>query len=166
MGGVGPGRRSATQQINQAFAVLLSSTFQRFCRDLHSETADYLTAPISPQQLRNILRSQLVENRKLDMGNSNPGNIGSDFGRFGISFWASVLAQDPRNTARRTRLENLNKWRNAIAHQDFDPAALGGRSELGLSEVRRWRKACEALAEQFDRAIAAHLATIIGAKPW
>jgi hypothetical protein len=166
VGGVGPGRRSATQQINQAFAVLLSSQFQRFCRDLHSEAADYLTVSINPQQLRYVLRSQLVENRKLDTGNPNPGNLGSDFGRLGISFWASVLAQDPRNSARRARLENLNRWRNAIAHQDFDPVTLGGRTELRISEVRRWRKACEALAEQFDTAIATYLATISGIRAW
>jgi hypothetical protein len=39
VGGVGPGRRYATQQINQAYATLLSSQFQGFCRDLHSGTA-------------------------------------------------------------------------------------------------------------------------------
>src|SRR5579884_2178893 len=37
VGGTGPGRRYATQQINQAYAVLLSSQFQAFCRDLHTE---------------------------------------------------------------------------------------------------------------------------------
>jgi hypothetical protein len=166
VGGVGPGRRSATQQINQAFAVLLSSQFQRFCRDLHSEAADHLTASVFPTLLRNILRAQLVENRKLDTGNPNPGNLGSDFGRLGIQFWATVIAQDPRNAARRARLEKLNRWRNAIAHQDFDPSVLGGRTQLALREVRNWRTACEALAEQFDRAIAVYIATIIGTRPW
>lgn len=38
VGGTGRGRRYATQQINQAYVVLLSSRFQAFCRDLHSET--------------------------------------------------------------------------------------------------------------------------------
>ncbi len=37
VGGTTRGRRYGTQQINQAYAVLLSSQFQGFCRDLHSE---------------------------------------------------------------------------------------------------------------------------------
>src|SRR5260370_13092781 len=39
--GSGPGARAPAQQINQAYAVLLSAQFQGFCRHLHSERADY-----------------------------------------------------------------------------------------------------------------------------
>jgi hypothetical protein len=42
MGGVGPGRRYATQLINQAYAMVLSTQFQGFCRDLHSEAVDHV----------------------------------------------------------------------------------------------------------------------------
>lgn len=42
VGGQGPGRRYATQEINHAYAVLLSSQFQRFCRDLHTEAAAHV----------------------------------------------------------------------------------------------------------------------------
>jgi hypothetical protein len=35
VGGTGRGRRYATQQINQAYAVMLASQFQGYCRDLH-----------------------------------------------------------------------------------------------------------------------------------
>ena len=48
VGGAGPGRRYATQQINQAYVVMVSSQFQRFCRDLHSEAVDHLTADPGP----------------------------------------------------------------------------------------------------------------------
>ena len=40
VGGSARGRRYATQQINHAYATLLSSQFQGFCRDLHSECVD------------------------------------------------------------------------------------------------------------------------------
>src|SRR5580704_12662662 len=46
VGGTGPGRRFLTQQINQAYAVLLSSQLQGFCRDLHMESADHLVATV------------------------------------------------------------------------------------------------------------------------
>src|SRR6202521_1860560 len=76
VGGTGPGRRYATQQINQAYAVLLSSQFQAFCRNLHTECVNYLVAPVPSLDLRDMYRSGLVLNRKLDRGNPNPGNIG------------------------------------------------------------------------------------------
>ena len=166
VGGTGRGRRYATQQINQAYAVLLSSQFQRFCRDLHSEAVDHVSRPIAAQRLRDMFRSQLMENRKLDRGNPNPANIGSDFGRLDMDFWPSILAADFRNVERRSSLESLNRWRNAISHQDFNPDELGGRSQLRLSEVRRWRVVCDGLAEQFDSVVAQHVDTIRGARPW
>jgi hypothetical protein len=86
VGGTGPGRRYATQQINQAYAVLLASQFQGFCRDL--------------------------------------------------------------------------------AHQDFDPAKLGGSVQLQLAQVRRWRVACNAMAQSFDEGIRLHLQTVTGNSPW
>jgi len=44
VGGTGPDRRYATQQINQAYAVLVASQFQGFCRDLHTECVARLMA--------------------------------------------------------------------------------------------------------------------------
>src|SRR5713226_2645578 len=126
VGGTGRGRRYATQQINHAYAMLLSSQFQGFCRDLHSECVDQLVGSVSPARLRVALRAEFLLNRKLDKGNPNPGNIGSDFSRLGLKLWTDVYAHDPRNQPRKILLEELNEWRNAIVHQDFDPSKLGG----------------------------------------
>ena len=145
---------------------MLSSQFQRFCRDLHSEAVDHLGRAIAVQRLHDLFRSQLMENRKLDTGNPNPANIGSDFARLDMDFWPVVVAADALNAARREALEMLNRWGNAIAHQDFGRKELGGRSELRLSEVRRWRTVCDALAGQFDPVVARHVATITGAPAW
>src|SRR5437660_4986153 len=68
VGGTGPGRRYATQQINQAYAVLLSSHLQALCRDLHTECANHLVAPVASPHLRETYRSGFVMNRKLDLG--------------------------------------------------------------------------------------------------
>lgn len=166
VGGQGRGRRYATQQINQAYAVLLSSRFQRFCRDLHSECVDFLTGQPAFSPIREILRGRLTENRKLDTGNPNPGNIGSDFGRLGIVFWDEIRRHDQRNNARKTRLEQMNRWRNAIGHQDFTDPALGGRVEIRLLEVQQWRQACDMLAGDFDAVLRAHLTSMLGQAPW
>jgi hypothetical protein len=121
VGGGGPGRRYLTQHINQAYAVLLSSQFQGFCRDLHDECVDYLVAPVVSVMLLATYRSNLLLGRKLDSGNPNSGNIGADFNRFGIAFWPAVDADSARTPARRLALEALNRWRNAIAHNAFAP---------------------------------------------
>jgi hypothetical protein len=166
VGGSGPGRRTATQQINQAYAVLLSSHFQGFCRDLHTECAVYLAARMSPTSLQVAVRADWLLHRKLDKGNPNPGNIGADFNRLGFDFWVDVNAADARNAQRRILLEELNEWRNAIAHQDFDPAKLGGTTTLGLAQVRGWRAACHALALSFDAVLRDYILQALGAPPW
>src|SRR5947208_6514818 len=82
VGGTGPGRRYATQQVNRAYAVLLASEFQGFCRELHSECAEYVVAGTAAQ-LQDVIRQQFLWARQLDRGNAQSAAIGSDFGRFG-----------------------------------------------------------------------------------
>src|SRR5947209_6651597 len=96
VGGSGRGRRSATQQINHAYSMLLSSQFQGFCRDLHTECVNEVVAVIEPVSVRPVMRDGLVLNRKLDHGNPNAGNIGADFGRLGLDLWNEVKAADRR----------------------------------------------------------------------
>lgn len=165
VGGEQPGRRFFTQQINHAYAVLLSSQFQRFCRDLHSEAVDHLASTIENPILLNLFRSRMIADRKLDRGNPSPGNLGSDFKRFGIEFWDIINGLDQRHAARQKHLETLGKWRNAIAHQDFKPAEIG-RESLHLNVVKQWRSTCNALAKAFDSAVGEHLRTIMGKKAW
>ncbi len=166
VGGGGRGRRYATQQINHAYTMLLSSQFQGFCRDLHSEGVDHIVRSVTPLQLRAVLRAEFTLHRKLDRGNPNPGNIGSDFNRLGLTFMDRIRAESRWNPGRIGLLEDLNSWRNAIAHQDFDPALLGGTINLRLAAVISWRRACEQLAIVFDSVIGDHIAQITGTRPW
>jgi hypothetical protein len=164
VGGIKRGRRFATNQINQAYAMLLSAEFQGYCRDLHSECVNHLILSLPVGTLRDLVRESLLLNRKLDVHNPNPGNLGSDFFRLGIPFWGEVHKVDPRNSVRQKQLEDLNSWRNAIAHQDF--SRVGGSMSLHLSTVRKWRRACEDLAISFDEALRMHLQGILGVAPW
>lgn len=166
VGGSGPGRRFATQQINQAYAMLLSAQFQGFCRDLHTECARFLARQLDPTGFEPILYENLVVNRKRDRGNPNPGNIGSDFNRLGLDFWSEVVLRDVRNAQRQQALDRLAEWRNAIAHQDFDPSRLGGTIILRLARVRHWRRVCQVLAHSFDEVLEAHCRRLCGIAPW
>jgi hypothetical protein len=165
--GSGPGARAASQQINQAYVVLLSAQFQGFCRDLHSECTDVLVVPLTDLDQRQLFRDSLVFGRKIDRGNPNPGNLGSDFGRFGLGFWSLVDAHRHENPVRRAGLEEMNNWRNAIVHQDFAASMLkAGRLTLTLAQVQVWRNGCDRLAQSFDEVLRTHLQRLTGAAPW
>jgi hypothetical protein len=124
VGGTERGRRYATQQINRAYAVLLSSEFQGFSRDLYSECMDHVVAT-APAATQGVIRTQFLWGRSLDRRNPQAGGIGSDFGRFAIPFWDEVYDFHALNERRRELLDELIRWRNAIAHNDFDPAIFG-----------------------------------------
>jgi hypothetical protein len=108
----------------------------------------------------------LTQNRKIDRGNPNPDNIGSDFNRFGLTFWPQVLLKHRHASVWKSRLTVLSDWRNAIAHQDFDPRRLHNIASLTLSHIREWRTACERLAQLFESVMGDHLTAIAGKSPW
>lgn len=165
VGGTDRGRRYATQQLNYAYAALLSAHFQGFCRDLHTESVERIVA-VLPAQTQRFLRAELVWNRSLSKGNPHPGAVGADFNRLGFEFWTEVYALDARNNRRRELLQELIDWRNAIAHQDFDPVTVGASPTLHLARVRGWRSAVGSLARSFDQAMYNHLRRLTGAEPW
>jgi hypothetical protein len=167
VGGTGPGRRYATQQINQAYAVLVASQFQGFCRDLHTESVARLMAFINPSaSVRHLIQAGFTRGRQLDSKNAQPGSLGADFGLLGIKFWDEVEKHDVKNKDRKSELENLNKWRNAIEHQNFDEVSPGVDPNLSLQQVRRWRSACGRLARSFDEVMRAYLQSLTGVTPW
>ena len=168
VGGSGRGRRYATEQINHAYTVLLASQFQGFCRDLHGECVRALDgAATMPPLLATLLRTELFQRRQLDKANATRESITADFARFGFSFYNEVVASDRRNIARYRRLQTMNTWRNAIAHQDFSRLVVSGNvPALRLATVRGWRRSCDGLAKSFDRVMQAQLRDLTGVAPW
>lgn len=84
VGGHGPGRRYATEQLNFAYLVAVAAQFQGFCRDLHSEAVRVFSGAMGPA-VASIVVATLTKNRRLDLGNANAGTIAEDFGRIGMS---------------------------------------------------------------------------------
>ena len=165
VGGTERGRRYASQQINFAYAALLSSQFQGFCRDLHAECVDSIVSAM-PARVQAFTRIEFFWARSLSKGNPHPGALGSDFNRLGIDFWDAVDALDSRNRRRRESLQELIDWRNAIAHQDFDRVASGGIPQLHLAKIRGWRSTVSVLSQHFDRAMYNYLRGLLDAEPW
>jgi hypothetical protein len=167
VGGSARGRRFTTQQINQAYAVLLAAHFQGFCRDLHSECVDHILAVMAPPgPVWNYLQAEMARGRQVDRGNAQPSSIGADFGRFGLRFWPDMSTHDLKSLDWRNDLDLLNDWRNAIVHQDFTSPKLGGIINLRLKQVRGWRNSCRRLALAMDKVVGQHIATLTGKSPW
>lgn len=103
--------------------LLLSAQFQRFCRDLHSESFAWMLSQQTIQPgVDTTLLAVLTSGRALDRGNPSPDNIVRDFRPICPAFWSDVVQYNARNAGRRKKLELLNEWRNAIAHHDFTKA--------------------------------------------
>jgi len=166
IGKSGAGTQDARQQINQAYVLMLSAQFQGFCRDLHSEAIDFLIDSLPTSSLRSVFQSEFQYGRKLDSGNPNVGNIGSDFNRLGFRFWDAVHAQNSALKVHQDALIALNEWRNAIAHQSFDPVRLGGSTRLRHSQIKTWRRSCDVLANAFVAVVSDRLMGLIGKRPW
>jgi hypothetical protein len=163
IGGKGPGRRYATQQINQAYAVLLASQFQGYCRDLHTESVTHLIAfRDPPAAVRHLVQTGFTQGRQLDSKNAHRASIGSDFKRLGIDFWPAVYKDHAKNEERATALDLLNDWRNAIAHHDYSRVS----PSLRLARVQRWRAVCGRLVISFEEVMRSHLRSLIGKPPW
>jgi hypothetical protein len=169
VGGPGPGRRYLTEQLNKAYLVAVAARFQRFCRDLHSEAAQRIVATVKPELSVGITKL-ITNNRKLDSGNANEANLGPDFGRLGMKFFAAVETSNRRNAHRRKLLRQLNAWRNAIVHEDFnfnqeDQQTVKG-TKPQLRFVRMWRKSCDELVVEFDAVVRAYISGVVGGPPW
>lgn len=163
-----PGRKWLTEQLDRAYVVALASQFQGFARDLHSEASSFggRQATVS---VAGLVESALTLNRYLDRGNATPGNLGSDFLRFGIDLWPALYRLDTRNQRRRLALEQITAWRNAIVHDAPIPAgtaATVANTKPTLTWCRRWRRMLAALVGSLDSAVSTHLELLIGAPPW
>jgi hypothetical protein len=170
VGGTGVGRRTATQQINDAYIVLIAAYFQQYCRDLHTEAATALASTVKPTDLREMIQAAFIRNRQLDRGNAQPSSLGSDFGILGLNLWDTLKAMNKLNPKRQQRLEQLNIWRNAIAHQSFkhkpDDAAKVAGTTRNLDFARACRSSCLALAREIDKAVGKHVAKHVDPAPW
>jgi len=169
VGGTRRGRRYATAQLNASLVVQIAAHFQLFCRDLHTEAAQILVSA-APAGYRAMLRVAFTNRRGLDRGNASAETISADFARFDLDIWSAAKAASSLTPTRRMRLEQLNTWRNAIAHQDFlfttEQQALLSGTSLTLPWARRWRGICIGLAQTFDFVVGTHVEGITGKRTW
>jgi len=87
-----------------------------------------------------------------------------------VKFFPTVDASHRRNKDRRLLLKQLNAWRNAVVHEDFDfnqedQQAVKDTKPM-LRFVRAWRKNCGELALEFDEVVRAYTGAVVGGPRW
>jgi hypothetical protein len=171
VGGVGPGRRWLTDEVNHALVLRMAAEFQGYARDLHNEASHAIAralAPSDPQRQAAILIPYTVT-RRLDRGNAEPGGLGQDFGLFGMELWTAIRQRHPeRGQQWLTRLQLLNEARNGLAHDSSPKIArvVAAGWPLTLQSVRKWRNGLDGLAKAMDHVTREHLRQVFGTTPW
>lgn len=170
-GGTAAGRRWVTDELNRAMLIRLSSQFQGYAKDLHTEAAITFGSLAQPTDhtIARVIATGFQAKRELDRGNPHEDALASDFGRFGMVFWDELVERDSRTERRRLHLRWLNRARNALAHDDEakleDVVAAGYK--VDLTWVRRWRSVLNGLAGTMDAVMSHHLARLFGTqRPW
>ena len=161
-----PGRKPRAQGLKRAYAVAITSQFQGFCRDLHTECVEVIAAQVADPKIAEIVADRFLADRQLDRGNAQPSSIGSDFARFDIKLWQTIAASDPNWPADHNDLARLNLWRNAIVHEKLDAATLGGTVQVSFKSLRDWRVTCDRLAITFDGVLGSQLQGLTNGAPW
>jgi hypothetical protein len=154
------GRPWGTRQLNRTLFVALVAQFQVYCRDLHDLAIDVQLSATNPHQI-DLLRTLLTRDRKLDVQNPGPGNLGSDFNRLGFELIPALKVEGPTEAQALDRLDTLVKFRNAVAHGN--ERAIAGFAQRGeitatLSSYRQYRTTLRRLVATMDRVVAAELA--------
>jgi hypothetical protein len=114
----------------------------------------------------------VTQERALDRGNANPANLGKDFNRLVPDFIDALKKGSRANGRRLGLLEQLNTWRNVLAHaQDIHELTPAQRQAIQdtkptLRYVRQLRRSCDGLSLQMDRILKAQLRRIVGQSPW
>lgn len=170
--GTGPGRRFATGPLNEALVLRLAAEFQGFSRELLYEGVAALMTPIHHEvgtDLAQVVEQGMLSGLNIERGNANPRSLGSDFQQvFALDLWPTLQRGYSRTSVRQGHLENLNRARNAIAHDD--QVALTSLHTAGwpirLETIRRCRRALDNLAQGMDRVLGSHLKTMLGVRPW
>jgi hypothetical protein len=161
--------RALRQQLVDAYILLLAGQFQLYCRRLHDEAVGIAAAHVRPAGAAVIL-DELGINRRLDRGNAHSAALRDDFRWLDAHLWTELARLDRRNELRRTHLDQLNVWRNAIAHQALPPAGPQAVTAAGTARTLRWarvwRANCSALAHQLDQFVKRRLNTMLGIRAW
>lgn len=163
------GRQWATEQLNHAVILRLASEFQGFSRDLHAEAVTFIldVGVTAGPAIAQILRANLEFGRKLDQGNANGGNLGSDFFRIGLPIVQEVKRVSTANKVRLEGLERLNAARNAIAHNNpTQLAEVASVQPLTMRSAKSWRGNLNGLADAMDRCVGSYLRDLTGQQPW
>jgi hypothetical protein len=156
--------------MNFALITRLAAEFQGYCRDLHDEAVDHITANLAlapGSGLVVITRSAFIQSRFLDKGNPNWSNLTQDFKRIGLNIPNALAAYPTQYPEWVATVERLMEARNAIAHANArEIRGCRTQQPLTLPTFRKWRGSLNRLALSADVQVGAHLNSLTGVNAW
>jgi len=167
--GAGAAERAMRRHVVDGGIVLLAGHFQRYCREVYGEAVGFLAGQIQPTSAGSVLGDLLMERPALGRGNANSLTLGNDFKRMHLNIWKALERRDQRNLDRMRRINQLNTWRNAVAHQDVPPpssAQLIRGTDRDVRSLHTWRHSCSALVHDIDAVVNQHMIVLAGRRAW
>lgn len=154
-----------TESLTHAYIVSIAAHFQGYCRDLHTEAVQSYSNGIPGRSMRARVARLLTEGRKLDRGNATAANLNNDFLRVGTPLLDALERRERRNRRRLVRLQQLNVWRNAIVHHQFQLSPTDAKTVEGTQPhmvfAQRALRACEGLAVGMAAIVEADLSRVV-----
>ena len=147
----------------RGYVLHLSAHFQGFCRDLYTESSQFVISSI-PAGLQQAIQTQCNSQLALEKSNPSYDNIRKDFFRFQIEL--NLRAVHPNGDRDLTDLNHLNNWRNRAAHQATTSLPPGTPLALNLTLIQKWAAACSSLANSMDSVVRMKLFDLVGTYPW
>ena len=165
-----PGRQWLTEELNHALITRLSAEFQGFCRDLHDEAIEALLTEttVPSDAIRQVFRARIENGRDLDSKNAQPGSLGNDFARLGMTLWDDLYECYPFKGKRwNAQLTRLNDARNAIAHNSPEKLlAAAAQQPLTLGSYRKWKTMLNEMSYGLDKVTGSYLKKVTGVESW
>ena len=172
VGGPGRGRRTKTQQLNNALVLALAAEYQGFLRDLHDEAVQAIVRhAVSDLPMRDLIGAGLRRSRELDAQTPREERVSRGFARIGMDdLWDRIKSSLPKR-GRHWVVEyrRLLNARNAIAHADEARLAQIRQEgcKIDLAQIRAWRNALNGLARVTNLAVQEYLEEQTGhTPPW
>ncbi len=148
-----------SRQITYAYVTALAAQFQLYCRAVHTETAQAVLSEIPNAVVARMLEAALIDGRRLERGNANAANLGSDFGRFDLNLWQAVESHRREHGRLKGELTALIEWRNAIGHGDVTRKRAENKlipDDVDLNVCRNWSNTLTELVITIDEVLASH----------
>jgi len=161
---------AVAEEWTHALVLRLTSEFQGFCRDLHTDLARTIARLLTEQNenTRSLVFAGLTRRRALEQYSATVESISGDFNRLSVDL-VVLLSTHPRAGPQwADELTLLHVARNGVVHDDpnkIEKLTQASR-ELSIETVTRWRNWVDGLVGAMDDVASSRMSELFGVIRW